>query len=151
MDSTLHATVCKHVHLVTIISNTVTEDIKPTKNCLEYFSTLLENKADNKDLTTLRQQVLGKLNDLSVIVTECCNIDALKTTSKHLNSALMTIKSIQKTSKKQTYLPMKRKIAPNKNADKQPRFFSTKKKTGRTTNRIAKPSHEEIKQSKGFS
>ena len=116
MDSTLHATVCKHVHLVT---NTVTEDIKPTKNCLEYFSTLLENKADNKDLTTLRQQVLGKLNDLSVIVTECCNIDALKTTSKHLNSALM---SIQKTFKKQTYLPMKRKIAPNKNADKQPRF-----------------------------
>ena len=117
MDSTLHATVCKHIQLLKISSQQ------------KKISTLLENKADNKDLTTLRQQVLGKLNDLSIIiVTECCNIDALKTTSKHLNSALMTIKSIQKTSKKQTYLPMKRKIAPNKNADNSQDSFRLKRR-----------------------
>ena len=129
MDATLHATVCKHVHMVAMMSNIVTERTYHTEDSFGYFSSLLEHRNENRELTKLRQQVLGKLNDLSVIVAECSNTDVLKTTSKHLNSALMAIRSIQTTSTKQAKcLPLKRKIAPNKNAEKQPRFFSTKRK-----------------------
>ena len=144
MDSTLHATVCKHVHFLAMTLNTITEDENHSESSLGYFSSLLENK----ELATLRQQVLEKLTDLSTIVTECNNTDALRTTSHHLNSALMALRAITST-KQAKCLPIKRKIAANKYAEKQPRFFSTKKKTCSTV-RISKPSYEEIKHSKSI-
>ena len=115
MDSTLHATVCKHVHLVAMTFNKVTEDKENAESSLEYFSSLLESKTDKKNqIATLRQQVLGKITDLSIMVTDCTNRDVLNTTSNHLNSALMAIKAIQSISTTQTkHLPIKRKIPPN--------------------------------------
>ena len=147
MDSTLHSTVCKHVHLVKIMSDPVSEKVTNPQRSLEYFSCLLEDKVEDSQLTTLRQQVLGKLNDMTILVTDCRDIDALKTTSKHVTSAIMAIRAMQSTLKSQSVtLPLKRKIPPNQNAEKQPRFFSTKKKHVGATQRLSKPSYLQVKE-----
>ena len=151
MDSKLHATVCKHVHLVVMMLNRVTEDTNHEESCLKYFSNLLENKTINKEITALGQQVLGKITELSMTVSECNDRDGLKTTYNHINSALMAIKAIQNISTtKRKFLPIKRKIAPNKLSEKQPRFFSTKNKTTNKIKRISKPTYEQIKYSKSL-
>ena len=128
MDSTLHATVCKHVHLVKMsTTDTNNESIAHTTTTVEYFSNMLDDdNIQDSQLTALRQQVQSKLNEMSVLVRGCANADALKTSSKHLTSAIMAIKAIHRI--QHTTLPKKRKIPPNKNSEKQPRFFSTKKK-----------------------
>ena len=151
MESKLHATVFKHVHLVVMMLNRVTKDTNNEESCLKYFSNLLENKTINKEITALRQQVLGKITELSMIISECNDRDALKTTSNHVNSALMAIKAIQNISTtKIKYLPIKRKIVPNKLSKKQPRFFSTKNKTTNKIKRVSKPTYEQIKYSKSL-
>ena len=101
-----------------------------------------DDNIQDSQLTALRQQVQSKLNEMSVLVTGCANADALKTSSKHLTSAIMAIKAIQRI--QHATLPRKRKIPPNKNSEKQPRFFSTKKKQLRVSARLTKPSHEEV-------
>ena len=136
--------------LVVMMLNRVTEDTNHEESCLKYFSNLLENKTINKEITALRQQVLGKITELSMTVSECNDRDALKTTSNHINSALMAIKAIQNISTTKKTLPIRRKIAPNKLSEKQPGFFSTKNKTTNKIKRISKPTYEQIKYSKSL-
>ena len=128
MDSMLHATVCKHVHLVKIRTTAkVSATVPHTSTTAEYFSSVLDEKS-NDQLFALCQQVFSKLNDITVLVTGCHNADALKTSSKHLTAAIMAMRAMQSTSA-QSILPIKRKIPANRNSEKQQRFFSTKKKT----------------------
>ena len=148
IDSMLHATVCKHVHLVKMRTTKVSENVSHASTNVEYFSHLLEDKCDDGQLSALRQQVLSKLNTMIVLVTSCHSTDALKTSSKHVTSALMAMKSIQSSSGKQPTLPTKRKYPPNKNSDKQLRFFSTKRRRIGVSQRISKPSQQEVQESR---
>ena len=81
---------------------------------------------------------------MTLLVTD---IDALKATSKHLTSTIMAVRAMQSTLKSQSVtLPLKRKIPPTQNAEKQPRYFSTKKKQVGATQRLSKPSHLQVKE-----
>jgi hypothetical protein len=146
MDSMLHATVCKHVHLVKIRTTAkVSATVPHISTTAEYFSSLLDEKS-NDQLFALRQQVFSKLNDITVLVTGCHNADALKTSSKHLTAAIMAMRAMQSTSA-QSILPIKRKIPANRNSEKQQRFFSTKKKPVGVS-KLTKPSQREAQESR---
>ena len=127
MDSIIHATVCKHVHLVKLITEKKVKQAEHTTlENLEYFSSLFPEAHNGDELKELCQGLLRKLDKLKLLVQDCENIDAIKTAMKHLTSAEMIIVSLQdeQAAKK---LPVKRKIPPNKNDEKQLRFFSTKR------------------------
>jgi hypothetical protein len=76
-----------------------------------------------------------------VLVNTCQNTDALSTSSK--------AKAIQTTSQLQAgTLIRKRKIPPNKNSEKQHRFFSTRKRQLWQSNTLRKPSPKEVQESR---
>ena len=114
---------------------------------LEYFSSLFPEAHNGDKLKELCQGLLRKLDKLKLLVQDCENIDAIKTAMKHLTSAEMIVVSLQdeQAAKK---LPVKRKILPNKNAEKQLHFFSTKRVKSRGTLKLNKPSLMEVKASK---
>ena len=133
MDSTLHKTVCKHVHLVTMTTTTTTttdkvcDSTSMAATSLEYFSNLLKDKVKDSQLSTLRQQVLNKLDVMAVHVRECQSKDALKTSIKHITSALMTIKAIESTSEPQPTLPLKGNSLLTKTLKNSYVFFQPKR------------------------
>ena len=66
MDATLHATVCKHVHLVKMTTGTATAtptNTHPSPNTqtkLDYFSNLLDVDVKEREVAKLRQILLHK-------------------------------------------------------------------------------------------
>ena len=75
----------------------------------------------------LRQQVLNKIGEITVLVTRCETLDDLKTASDHLGSAIVAINSLKMTSPLlASRITRKRNIPPNKNSEKQPHFFQRK-------------------------
>ena len=95
----------------------------------------------------LQQNVLRKIDEATLLLKKFEQVNALKTASKHITSAVIALKSIRDPCVR-TILPMKRIIAPNTNSEKQRRFFSTKKKGKGTRLKITKPSRQEINQSR---
>ena len=88
MDSTLHATVCKHVHIIKMTSSsTSVKKCSPAtshpNDKLKYFTNLLSDKVQATKLETQRQKLLTKINEISVLVNECESTDALKMSSSH--------------------------------------------------------------------
>ena len=144
-----HTTVCKHVHLVKMTTTDTVSDSTPQEaSNLQYFSNLLEDGVEDSPLSTLRQQVLSKLDEMAIHVRGSQNRDALKTSLKHLTSALMAIKAMESMSESHSILPQKRKFPPNKKSEKHPRFFSTKKQQLRISLRMDKPSNKEVYETK---
>jgi hypothetical protein len=77
---------------------------------------------ESSDATiTLKQQLITKLQHLQNIVISCNDIISLNESNKKLDSIISLITQDK-------VLPVKRKIAPNTNIEKQPKFYSTKKK-----------------------
>ena len=75
VDATLHATVCKHVHLVQMTTmSTACKDSSTPVNCitLQYFS---ENtNSTYSELPALRLQVQHQINELNTLVQKCQHV-----------------------------------------------------------------------------
>ena len=97
MDATLHSTVCKHVHLVQMLTeneNAKDHTVTHTQTNLEYFSNLLDTERNNEVLK-LQQNVLRKIDEATLLLKKCEQVNALKTASKHITSAVIVLKSIR--------------------------------------------------------
>ena len=117
IDASLHATVCKHVHAISMLSmKSVPHSPEVTgTDEIEYFTTILNDTQQSNQLECMRKQVVGKINELTVLVNTCPSVDALKASSTHLTSAIVAVKAIQRTAALQpNTLNRKRTIAPNK-------------------------------------
>ena len=116
------------MHLVKLITEqkVIKQAEHTTLKSVEYFSSLFPEAHNGDKLKELRQGLLKKLNKLKSLVQDCVHIDAIKSAMKHLTSAEMIIVFLQ-DKQAAKILPVKHKIPPNKNAEKQLRFFSTKK------------------------
>ena len=155
MDATLHATICKHVHLVRLTTTSDTSTINTTadtstmntttdtstKNTttyipetnmghsIDYFTNVFGNsKSTNCTISTVRLQVQQQIDKLDTLLKNCEHPDTLLACKKHLTSAITMLKVIGHTSSKPAVLSRKRNYPPNKNIEQQPRFFSTKKR-----------------------
>ena len=158
MDATLHATVCKHVHLVKMITTMHTtnknNDSPNSDKCntdtLQYFSNLFEDtKLTDGKLSTLQLQIQHQIYELSTLLKTCQHTDALKACKQHLTSAITVMRAIENTDYKPAVLPQKRQYPPNKNSEKQLRFFSTKKRKMASTH-LSKPSYSESQKCKSL-
>ena len=86
--------------------------------------------------------------NLNTLVQTCQHVNALKAFTQHLSSAITVIKAIENNSNSRSHtLPQKRCFPPNKNADEQLRFFSTKKRKVASTH-LSKPSYTGSQQCK---
>ena len=81
MDSILHATVCKHVHLVKMVTNKAIDKGINDQNHMEYFSSVLEDDRKDCEFTKIHQGILQKLSEISVLVRNSQNIATFNVTS----------------------------------------------------------------------
>ena len=133
MDATLHATVCKHVHLVRLSMTSTIEDhassTSGTCSNVEYFSSLLKDtKSADIELPALRQQVQHQIDELITLVNSCQHAESLKASTQHLTSAITVIKALEHNAKSDPpALPQKRQYSANKNAENSFASFLPKK------------------------
>ena len=110
----------------------------------KYFATILRN-VNASSILNLREMRRTELYDLLAILPSIENAETLRELIKHLCAALNMTKVTQQHP--EIKINEKREIPPNKNSDKQLRYFSTKKKKQTAAQGMGKPSLEEYKSS----
>ena len=178
LDATLHCTICKHVHLLSMSDASTDNSTESQADNDKEFSgkgehtinTQVESSVDfsthayftdvlNRDgpiqntIASAFQEVTQLNQEVLALAKEChddSDINTLKTVQTHLKSA----RSVMLAAKRHRPLelgclqPSAKKMAPNALHTKQDRFFSTKKKAGPSRSRIAKPSNNQLQNTK---
>ena len=120
LDSKLHATVCKYIHLVhmntiTTISQTLEGNQEPSDN-YSYFTNILSRQDDGSTIMSAKTTLISKLHELELLAEHCEDRDTISTANKHLQVAITVIKAIAQYLK---VLLVKRKVSPNENSEHQ--------------------------------
>ena len=151
LDATLHATVCKHVHLVEMTYNQHTNKPISTTETTEidydYFTNIMSQEKNPPNLLLTKTKFLQHLTELEMIAKSCTNQEAILAATKHVRAAMSIIKALE-SQKEEKRLTMKRKHAPNQNMEKQLKFYSTKRKRLVYEQGLTKPSLGESEQCK---
>ena len=113
LDSILHATACKHVHLVHMKymqkdTNSISEDPTLLTDTYSYFTSQLSNKKPDTSMTQTKTSLLKKLKKIEALVTNCQNIDAIQTANRHVQAAISVITVINQQIIEKSYLLNKR-------------------------------------------
>ena len=152
LDSVTHTTVCKHIHLIHLLEGerynsmgdggTTQISVLPNKRCNnalasnEYFSHILRNKLTSTTIQSAKDQATLKLHHIQAQISQCDNIQALKSVIHHLNCAIGTVNAMTKHPI-QT-LSVSKHISPNTKMDPQKRYHSTKKVRRQTIKTVNK-------------
>lgn len=153
MDSAIHSTVCKHVHIIHLKSgnnekerkleedktestkdNDINDNqIEPAFNTSEYFSEILQHTNTNE--VNVKKWIENSLQKLHSQIQTCDNLQILNTVKSHISTAMAVINA-----NKQLDLRFEATSNPPPNAchQKQFSFHSTKQKQ-KTTIRWSKP------------
>ena len=125
LDAIIHATICKHVHLVHMNTSDHFFSNKRTSSDMDYlyFSNVLSSKRKKTDLETAKESLLLKVHSLEMAIRECNTVNAIQAVNKHVQAAIVMFEALKDSDK---ILPIK-KISPNANSERQTTFFSTKK------------------------
>ena len=142
LDATLHATICKHVHLVHMNTSDHFFSNERTSSDTDYLyiSNVLSSKRKKTDLETAKESLLLKVHSLEMAIRESNTVNALQAVNKHVQAAIAMLEALKEDSDK--ILPVKRKILPNANSERQTTFFSTKKQR-QTPPTLSKPSRQD--------
>ena len=154
VDSAVHSTVCKHVHIVHMsesIASTSTSDSVAHSECSQLSSTQQNLQSpfidanccndnvtelelphqplsvSNSSVAKLKQDMTMHINEVQAIVDSTSDCAVLKAGASHITSAIAVMKAMMNCSTSQTLVARKR-VAPNENSEIQRRFTSTKKK-----------------------
>lgn len=147
MDELLHATICKHIHLVHCYQQTSTTMVLSSSAQQENSPgpidgcTHLERLCNKEysDLDSIRKRLLDRISIMSGKIHKCCSMDSLLSAEKLIMSASCALSV--------SLIPSNGKILPpipaNKNIQRQQSFYSTTKRKRKATIRLAKPDKEE--------
>ena len=149
LDATLHATVCKHIHLIYMyicmspgekLTTYIPSNTIPNNEVdYTYFNEVLTHNKIDPNLDSIKTTFLSRLAELEQFVRSCHNQEAILAASKHLKAGISIFQAFQNQNEDRS-LMKKRQYAPNQNMDKQLKFFSTKKKRTNATPILTKPS-----------
>ena len=147
LDSVLHSTACKHVHLVHkqkhIRTSEADENESPLPN-EEYSSTFQDYfERDISDSKSTSESLVTTCREIQLIIPSISNVSAIRAANKHLKSTLSLLRASISQSSENAPLQPKKNYASNKHHQKQPRFYSTRKKRKSTSSRWSKPTVEE--------
>ena len=161
IDSLMHGTICKHIHLVSMaraeVGNSHLESSAFPTSISElqdlpdpdYSNEVKELVSEIKSSTMpcnvgdVKARVKGKMLQLLTEVEHCTHKEALLELDRGLSAKQFLFDSMMKQPTAAT-LVLKENGPANKNLDRQRRFFSTKRKRKRQENiRYSKPTHEE--------
>ena len=137
LDSILHSTVGKHIHLVIMsttvgYASTINGSLKlTTGNCdpiYTYFSKVLSQANEQSNLFKLKDTLCSMTQEIHTLISQSSDLGALQSAKTHFPATITTIRALQDLDNtKRMPSPKKRKISPNANHKKQAQFFSKKK------------------------
>ena len=169
MDFILHATICKHIHMVCIklkqidgsdstteialqlsaepaeLVDTVEEQPEQvsTSESIDNLEKYLQTTASD-EASTSRTKALELCKQIETTVLNCTNVSAINNGMKHLHAALMVIRSMNNNPCRDTSFLVRKRPASNANSDVQFRFKSTKRKKESTRQTLSKPNKDEM-------
>ena len=125
-------------------SPAVIESQATSFNTPEYFSSVLCKEQHNKSIENTKLEINNMLQKIKSGTENCFSKEELGIVKMHLHSAISSIEAHKHYSMVQCTQMFKQKSNPPPNScnKKQPRFFSTRRKT-KTNTGIKKPSDEE--------
>ena len=153
-DFVIHSVPCKHIHSVHT-ANLSTEQAQTVTTSGENASEVIENERSyfesqirepmlkDDSCEELKKNIAGIVDVFVNRMQECKNREALNAARAHLSNALTVLNGISTTHETIEQLEIKQKIPSNKTFDKQPRFYSTKKKIAKKKKSLTKPTTEE--------
>ena len=156
-DSLILHTICKHIHLVqravsyekdnnTHLDESDTHDVPTDKYNNEEFERLtgFAEMPNVSDVGTICEWVKGRVSDILAAVKKSTNSANLLQLEKSLSSAYSLFLATEDNGSSPKSLSPTSNALSNKIMEKQPRFFSTKRKHDRVRNvRFVKTSREE--------
>jgi len=153
IDSVLHSTICKHIHLICMKylipaggthSNPAPKLPQPDDS-REYFSALLAPEISST-IMTARNQFRCQVDNLLQEISHCTDATTVNTATRQLIVITQTVTASKLVGKR--LLPPKHKYSPNINHITQQVFHSTKKKRKKLCLSIAKPNPQQLTASK---
>ena len=156
-DSLILHTICKHIHLIqravsyekdnnTHLDESDSPDVPTDKYNDEEIERLtgFAEMPNVSDVGSIRERVKGRVSDILVAVEKSTNSANLLQLEKSLSSAYSLFLATEENGSSPKSLSPTSNAPSNKIMEKQPRFFSTKRKHDRVRNvRFVKPSREE--------
>ena len=144
LDSILHSTICKHIHLVILGGDA---DKVHNEGFIENHPHVLLSQVKHPQATcdhnlrTLRNTVQSLTSEIQLHIKDCSDANALQVLKQCLYSDIGVFTALINTSTSQTSLTPTTEIVPNTNHQT---LYSTRKRRQTTMNTLSKPSIEEI-------
>ena len=98
LDATLHATVCKHVHLVHMTQCARIIPVPDSDTQSMDFSYYFQSQPGSVHSIIGVKTLLGKLNELQVLISNCNQIGALQSSKQHITAAITLIRALERDS-----------------------------------------------------
>ena len=94
----------------------------------EYFARVLQSTDRFTELHDKKSLLKDKIHELLLLVDEADNPDGITTATRHVITGIHSLKAMMNPQRGDTDFPVNKRPAPNANHQKQPRFFSTKRR-----------------------
>ena len=78
-------------------------------------------------MASLKQKAFKNVSELQTLISSAQSVDALTTATKHISNAISVFKTLE-CANELPNIPVRKRPSPNALAEKQTRFYSTKKK-----------------------
>ena len=133
LDYAIRGVVCVHIHAVNIAEPTedprdiASNEIDDKREELGNFIQVDKDLKNDKELEDLKRSALAAMAELTDVIQTAPSKDTVYTALRHIRSATAVAKGLSIIGNDHQYLKTK-SFPLNKKAEKQPRFFSTKRK-----------------------
>lgn len=150
IDQALHATVCKHIHVVHTQKKRLTSETLPTPVVSSHNTeTVLQPlqhymQSGIQTSSNIKEKIMDNISSLRSLLTSCDDTSTLAAVSGHISSAVNVLTAHQAySSLGEKFDGETRKYSPNLKHTVQRRFFSTRKKEVKSGNSLSKPTTEQ--------
>ena len=135
LDYAVRNLVCCHIHAVNLakppeeamtIPDEADDDVAEKRECLESLIQQDKDPQNENDLEDLKRSAMAELAELSDILQSAPSKDTVHAALRHIRAAKSVSRGLSVIGNDHQYVQT-RSFPPNKLAEKQKRFFSTKK------------------------
>jgi hypothetical protein len=160
VDSALHTTVCKHIHVVQCLFKNIThahqceepdsperqmdqETVLAKINSGVYLSSVLQTSDGHEALEHEKRKAMDVLSEITTLIASAQNPDALTSATKHLKQVASVMKALKDKEVCLPSLTVKKRLASIARNEKQKDFIKTKKNR-QTAPRLSKGTPQDL-------
>ena len=143
LDSILHSTICKHIHLVVLRGRACrVQNEVCSENSSQFVPSQIKHpQTQDQSVRILKSTLHSLTSELQLYIKDCNEVNTLKVLKQRLNSDIGLLTALINTPPGQTSLTPTTSISPNTN---NKTIYTTRKRRLKPANILSKPSMDEI-------